>query len=102
MRYGASACMLAPWRKMALPLSRMRVPSTRIVAKADVVGEFVFAGGEFDLVELWRLGRPEIELAGLDAEGRVAFCVGLDGGLGAGFGNVEVTGVPAGAPSTWT
>jgi hypothetical protein len=88
-RTGASACMLAPCRKTALPLRRMRVPSTRMSRNpmSSVILSSTVA--RVHLVKLGRFGRPEGQLAGLDAEKGIAVGVGRTSGFSACLGDVH-------------
>src|SRR5437868_3357142 len=55
------------------------------IAKSDVIGDLVFAGGEVYFVELWRLGRPERKPGSLDAEWCISISTCLRTDFGTGF-----------------
>ena len=78
------------------------MPSTRMSRKPMSSVSLSCAGGEVDLVEFGRVGRPEGELCGFDGEGGAAVGIGPGGSIDACFRDVEGDGVPAGASSTWT
>src|SRR5882757_5812355 len=59
------------------------------VTETDLVREFVLTGGDFNLVELWRIRRPEIELVGLHLEGCAALSVCFEGATDTGVGDAE-------------